>query len=275
MPSSPTSRRTGKSADQPRAGHARQAARVPRGRRPAAAGAAAAPDAPRRSKRPGPPPTRHRPAAAADASTRSLVFAAAALEYSTRGFDGASVDAIARAAHVNKAMLYYHFGSKLGLYREIVRDMLRAVGDAVSAIANRAEPAPRKIERFIEALASQKDARPWFPPLMLREMAEGAPHLDPDTLALLRAVFVAFARILDDGVRHHDFRRVPPLLAYMSIMGPLMMNAVRERAAAQPGRQQHPLFAPVSRDELVAHMQHTALRMLAGHGEAPAEDRRR
>jgi TetR/AcrR family transcriptional regulator len=255
MPSSPTSRRTGKSADQPRAGHATET--------------------PRRSKRPGPPPSRHRPAAAADASTRSLVFAAAALEYSTRGFDGASVDAIARAAHVNKAMLYYHFGSKLGLYREIVRDMLRAVGDAVSAIANRAEPAPRKIERFIEALASQKDARPWFPPLMLREMAEGAPHLDPDTLALLRAVFVAFASILDDGVRHHDFRRVPPLLAYMSIMGPLMMNAVRERAAAQPGRQQHPLFAPVSRDELVAHMQHTALRMLAGHGEAPAEDRRR
>ena len=103
------------------------------------------------------------------------------------------MDAIARAAHVNKAMLYYHFASKLGLYREIVRDMLRAVGDAVSAIADGRRPAARKIERFIETLASQRDARPWFPPLMLREMAEGAPQLDPDTLALVRTVFVAFA----------------------------------------------------------------------------------
>ena len=54
----------------------------------------------------------------------------------------------------------------------------------------------------------------------------------------------------------------------MSIMGPLMMNAVRERAAAQPGRQQHPLFVAVYRAELLAHMQHTALRMLAPDGDA-------
>ena len=60
----------------------------------------------------------------------------------------------------------------------------------------------------------------------------------------------------------------------MSILGPLMMNAVRERAAARPGRQQLPLFVAVSRDELVAHMQHTALRMLAVTA-SPVEDRPR
>ena len=172
-------------------------------------------------------------------------------------------------------MLYYHFGSKVGLYREIVREMLRAVGAAVGEIAAGPATAPEKIVRFIETLAAQKDARPWFPPLMLREMAEGAPHLDADTLSLLRAVFVAFAGILDDGVQRHDFRRVPPLLAYLSIMGPLMMNAVRERAAARPGRQQHPLFVPVPRHELITHMQHTALRMLATTGDAPTKDRSR
>ena len=217
---------------------------------------------PARSRRPGPAPTTHRPAAALDTSTRSLIFAAAAHEFSTRGFDGASVDAIARAAHVNKAMLYYHFGSKLGLYREIVAEMLRAVGAAVTAIAASDEPPARKIERFIQTLASQKDARPWFPPLMLREMSEGAPHLDADTLTLLKAIFGAFAGILDNGAATHAFRRVHSVLAYMSIMGPLMMNAVRERAAAQHGGLKLPLFVPVPADELVAHMQHTALRML-------------
>ncbi len=202
-----------------------------------------------------------------------MIFAAAAHEFSARGFDGASVDAIARAAHVNKAMLYYHFGSKVGLYREVVRDMLRAVGEAVTAIAASDDTPPHQIERFIQTLAQQKDARPWFPPLMLREMAEGAPHLDADTLMLMRSVFVAFAAILEAGARRGDFRPMHPVLAYISIMGPLMMNAVRERAAARPGRRELPMFVPVDRADLMAHMQHTALRMLAPDDAAPTKDR--
>ena len=227
----------------------------------------------RRPRRPGPAPRRHRPIATADTTTHSLIFAAAAHEFSTRGFDGASVGAIAGQAHVNKAMLYYHYGSKVGLYREVVRDMLRAVSAAVSEIAASDDTPPRKIEAFIATLAQQKDARPWFPPLMMREMAEGAPHLDADTLVLMRSVFETFASVLDAGARSRDFRAVHPLLAYMSIMGPLMMNAVRERAAARPGRQQLPMFAPVDRADLMAHMQHTALRMLAPDGAAPTKDR--
>ena len=49
--------------------------------------------------------------------------AAAAAEFAARGFAGANVDRIARAARVNKAMIYYHFKSKAALYREILRDM--------------------------------------------------------------------------------------------------------------------------------------------------------
>jgi len=217
-----------------------------------------------------------------DANTRGLIFTAAAAEFAARGFDGASVGAIAQAAHVNKAMLYYHFGSKLGLYREIVRDMLRAVGEEITAIAGAAAAPDAKITRLVRALADLKQARPWFPPLMLREMSAGAPHLDADTLALMRAIFAAFAAILDAGAAAGDFRRVHPVLAYMSILGPMMMNAVRERAAARHGGLNLPLFVPVPADELVAHMQHTALRMLdaaprpepsARRAATPAKDR--
>ncbi len=187
---------------------------------------------------------------------------AAATAFSRDGFDGVAVDDIARAAGVNKAMLYYHFGSKQDLYREVVRDMLRAVGGAVAAIARSDAPAPAKVERFIQAVADLRESRPWFPPLMLREMSAGGPRLDPDTLVLMKAVFAAFAAILEAGSAARDFRRVNPVLAYMTIMGPLMMNAVRERAAAEPGRAHLPMFAAVDRHELVTHMQQTALRML-------------
>lgn len=214
-----------------------------------------------RARRPGPAPAAGRGHAATD--TRDLIFAAAAHAFSTHGFDGVSVDAIAQAAGVNKAMIYYHFEGKLGLYRAVVRDMLGAVGSAATVIADSADAPEKKIERFIQTLASLRETRPWFPPLMMREMAAGAPRLDSDTLALMKSVFAAFGAILQSGVAAKVFRPVHPLLAYMSIMGPMLMNAVRERAAARPGRAAFPMFVPVDRRELVAHMQETALRMLA------------
>jgi hypothetical protein len=56
---------------------------------------------------------------------------------------------------------------------------------------------------------------------------------------------------------------VHPILAYMSVLGPLMMNAARERAAARrPGRRQLPMFTRVPHDDLTNHMQQSALRML-------------
>ena len=53
--------------------------------------------------------------------TREKILAAALAEFSARGFAGARVDAIARRARVNKRMLYYCFGAKQELYREILR----------------------------------------------------------------------------------------------------------------------------------------------------------
>jgi AcrR family transcriptional regulator len=46
---------------------------------------------------------------AAAVSTRDAVFDSAASQFARGGFDGVSVDDIARDAGVNKAMIYYHF----------------------------------------------------------------------------------------------------------------------------------------------------------------------
>lgn len=238
---------------------ARNAKRPPRGPAPPAQ----AVEIRKRLKRPGPAPSGKARATGGAGDTRQLVFDAAAVLFSRSGFDSVGVDDIARAAGVNKAMIYYHFKDKLALYREVVRDMLVVVGANVGEIAAGTEPPARKIERFIEMLAEMRQDRPWFPPLMMREMAAGAPHLDNATLAHIRGVFQGFSAILDAGVKTGEFRVVHPVMAYLSIMGPLMMNAVRERAAAAPGRGQIPIFAPIDRAALVAHMQHTALSMLA------------
>ena len=194
--------------------------------------------------------------------TRIAIFQAAATAFSSRGFDGVGVDDIAERAQVNKAMIYYHFADKLALYRAVVGDMLASLGSTATTIAESDQSPPDKLNEFIANFVKHADARPWFPTMMLREISEGAPHLDLDTFALMRAVFLAFGRILAEGAATGTFRQVHPVLAYTSIVGPLLMNAARERMAAQPGRSQLPMFVDIPHTDLIAHIQYTAHRML-------------
>ncbi len=194
--------------------------------------------------------------------TRSAIFQAAAIAFSSRGFDGVGVDDIAERAQVNKAMIYYHFADKLALYRAVVADMLSSIATTAMAIAESDGTPIAKLDRFIENFVSHADSRPWFPTMMLREISEGAPHLDLETFAHMRGVFMAFGRILNEGATAGTFRQVHPVLAYTSIVGPLLMNAARERMAAQPERSQLPMFVDIPHADLIAHIQLTALRML-------------
>ena len=194
--------------------------------------------------------------------TRSAIFQAAASSFSARGFDGVGVDDIATQAQVNKAMIYYHFTDKLALYRAVVSDMLLTLGESSAAIAASNQPPEAKLDQFIANFMSNAEARPWFPTMMLREMSEGAPHLDLETFGLIRNILLTFGRILSEGAAAGTFRPIHPVLAYTSVVGPLLMNAARERMAAQPGRSALPMFVEIAHADLVAHIQDTARRML-------------
>ena len=201
-------------------------------------------------------------AGGATGATRDAIFGAAADLFSRRGFDGVTVDEIAKAAGVNRAMLYYHFTDKLTLYRDVVLTLLTGLAGRANAIAAEPISPEEKLQRFIGGFVTVATAHPYLPPLMLREIAEGALHFDLEILTRMRSIFSAFAQMLTEGQQVGAFRQVNPVLAYMSVLGPLLLNAARERAAQQPGRGQLPMFVQVPHDELAAHMQQAAVRML-------------
>lgn len=53
--------------------------------------------------------------------TQERILKAAFKEFAAKGFAGARVDGIALSASINKRMLYHYFGSKEGLFREVLR----------------------------------------------------------------------------------------------------------------------------------------------------------
>lgn len=193
--------------------------------------------------------------------SHAAIFAAAAEEFAERGFDAAGVDRIAARARVNKAMLYYHFGSKAALYAEIVRDMVSAVGARVRLIADGPGSAEQKLDAWISALVEEAAARPWFPPVMLRELAARAPHFDATTFHMMNAVLAGVTDVITQGKREGAFRDVDPLLAHLTIMPPILIFFARQRVLA--GRKlRGGLAEPRHLDQFVRHMQASARGML-------------
>jgi TetR/AcrR family transcriptional regulator len=52
---------------------------------------------------------------------QEAILNAAETAFAERGFDGARIDAIAKASTYNSGLLFHYFGDKLGLYAEVVK----------------------------------------------------------------------------------------------------------------------------------------------------------
>src|ERR1700679_3128336 len=67
--------------------------------------------------------------------TRKAILDAAIVEFSAPGLSGARTEAIAEAAGANKALLYYYFKSKKGLYEAAIeKDSGKVVEDGLAAL---------------------------------------------------------------------------------------------------------------------------------------------
>ena len=196
-------------------------------------------------------------------ASRDRVFAAAAAEFAAHGFAGANMDRIARAARLNKAMIYYHFPGKTALYRAILADMFGAVRKAVTAVAASDRAPADKIRDYVAAIAREAQARPHFPPIWLREIAEGGAHVDESTLAYLRDVLGTLAAIIAEGAREGRFQTLPVFMVQAGIIGPLMLFFATPKLRDKMARLTR-ADVNISREAVVAHVQRVTLAQLEG-----------
>src|SRR5262249_26500180 len=153
---------------------------------------------------------------------------------------------------------------KAALYREILRDMFAAVASRVSEVRDAGGPPDVQLGSFIRAINDTAMAQPHFPPIWLRELADGARHIDESIVRETARVLETLRAILGDGHRDGLFRDVPLLGVQFSIVGPLLLSAVSE-----PIRERYRATMPaepavgIAREAIVAHVQRAALAALA------------
>lgn len=95
--------------------------------------------------------TAPRGASRPDDATRDRLLRAAERLFADRGFRKVTVREVCRAAHANVAAVNYHFGDKLGLYREVLQaaiDAMRATTEAARQ-AGAGQPPEERLRRWI------------------------------------------------------------------------------------------------------------------------------
>ncbi len=105
------------------------------------------------------------------ARTRERILKAALTEFATDGFAGARCENIARRARVNKRMLFYCFGSKEELYREILRQKFSQRATLYESVPS---DLPRVILHWYEAFSSDLE---WVRLLEWEALGNGAGEL--------------------------------------------------------------------------------------------------
>lgn len=120
--------------------------------------------------------------ASGDHETRERLLEVAKRLFAERGFRHVTVREICRDAHANVAAVNYHFGDKLGLYREIVQsaiERMRATNDAARE-AGEGRPPAEQLRRYITTvnrrLLAAHDAM--LQRVIAREMYDPTPALD-------------------------------------------------------------------------------------------------
>jgi len=166
--------------------------------------------------------TTHKREARAD-QTQKRILRAAVQEFSTHGLSGARTDRIAESAKVNKALLYYYFKSKQGLYAAAVEGVAARVVENALAEFDPKYSAGEKLLRsalnHFDRILTQRE----FQSLMQQEMIRFRSGKSGSIPVLFRTAFGPLIgkmrEAVEDGIRTGELCRVDWLQVVYSIFG--------------------------------------------------------
>jgi AcrR family transcriptional regulator len=197
-----------------------------------------------------------------DPETRVRLLAAAERLFAARGFRKVTVRAICRAAHANVAAVNYHFGDKLGLYREVLQSAIDRVRGATEAAARATEgrSAQDRLRGSIELFVTRLLADPpsTVHCLLHREINDPTPAVDRLVEQAIRPRLEYLAGLVAD-------------LLGTSAADPRVMRCVASIQTQSIAYLPHPIasrlglaLGPKSTRDVAAIAQHVATFSMAG-----------
>jgi len=156
--------------------------------------------------------------------SKAAILDAALEEFAREGVAGARTDEIARSAGVNKALLYYYFKDKDGLYAAVLEQIFAGLLRQLSAVLDREDVDPRqKMLLYIETHFDYLGRSPLFPRVLQREFMRTGRNASTLTSRIVeryaRPLYAKLMKLLGQGCVTGDFRAGDPAQTLTSILG--------------------------------------------------------
>ena len=182
--------------------------------------------------------------------TAKRLVAAARRLFAQRGYDGASVRAITRAAGANLGSVTYHFRSKRALYEAVVEDCLRPLRERVLEVAVRPGSPLDRIESLLRVFFDHLKAAPDAPQFLLQEVAAGETP-SPPVRNTIEQVLGTLAALIAEGQRDGSLRQADPHLTAVSIVAqPVHLTLLGQLLSR---RSDLGALPPLNRDDIETH----------------------
>jgi TetR/AcrR family transcriptional regulator len=158
---------------------------------------------------------------ARDLSTARRIVAAAENIFAEEGLAGARMDEIARAAKVNKALLYYYFKSKEELHRFVLDTLLSQLGAGQRASGASPMSPRERLSAAVDHFFQFVQQHPNYPRLIQREVMSRGPNLDWIVSEYYRPLNERLVRTIEEGVASKEFRPLDAQHTAFSILSTL------------------------------------------------------
>ncbi len=111
-------------------------------------------------------------------NTEKRIIDAARAVFTTKGYNGATMQDIANEADVNKALLHYYFRSKEKLFNLIFDEAFSCILSNLTNLLEEELKFEKKLKRIIEAYIDTFVSYPYIPNFIIHELASNANQLD-------------------------------------------------------------------------------------------------
>jgi AcrR family transcriptional regulator len=157
------------------------------------------------------------PRTAESAAVRAEILGAAEAVFARTGYAGATTQAIARRARVQKRMLFYYFRSKDDLYTEVLDQFLARV-QAIHERFRR-DPGPLGLHEVVAGLTRFVAANPNPVRILMREIMDEGTHLRRIVSRYAGPLFAAGMEETQQNMRRGLFRREDPMHTLVNVGG--------------------------------------------------------
>ena len=153
-------------------------------------------------------------------ANRARIIKAAIDEFASRGFRGASMDAIAARTHTTRAMINYYFGSKEKVYQAVLEHCYSEIRHAESFLDLEDLAPVEAMRRIVEFTFDYYLSHQYFVRIVIAENQAKGRHLKKlKTMGILnRPILDLLSRVITRGQAEGTFRKgLNPLDVHMAI----------------------------------------------------------